>query len=126
VDIDQCACSGKSLDRFLRPAVLAALQAEKSHGYDLVRRLATMDIFSDAPPDASGVYKTLRVMEKEGLVVSTLDSGGGGPARRNYALTPQGKACLRQWSTTLRKYREQLDMLLAMLPAKSRRQRNGS
>jgi len=88
-----------------------------------------MDIFSDAPPDASGVYKTLRVMEKEGLVVSALDSGGGGgPARRSYALTPQGKACLRQWSTTLRRYREQLDMLLAMLPAsaRQRKQKNGS
>jgi len=105
------------LDRFLRPSVLAALKDGKSHGYDIVRTLAGLSMFRDAPPDASGVYKALRVMEKEGLLTSALESASGGPAKRCYALTPQGRACLRQWRGTLRTYREQIDRLLTMLTA---------
>jgi len=117
VDIGQCACSGKSLDRFLRPAVLAALKDGKSHGYDLARTLAELAMFRDAPPDASGVYKALKLMEKEGLLTSALESDSGGPAKRCYALTPQGRQCLRQWTGTLRTYRQQIDRLLAMMTA---------
>jgi len=115
MDINQCACSGTSLDRFLRPSVLAALKDGKSHGYDIVRTLAGLAMFRDAPPDASGVYKTLKIMETEGLLASALDSDSGGPAKRCYALTPQGRQCLRQWADTLRDYREQIDRLLSML-----------
>ena len=117
MDIDQCACSGKSLDRFVRPAILAALKDGKSHGYDLARTLADLAMFRDAPPDASGVYKALKIMEKEGLLTSALESESGGPAKRCYALTPQGRQCLRQWIDTLRGYREQVDRLLEILTA---------
>jgi len=119
VDIDQCACSGRSLDRFLRPIVLAALKKGKSHGYDLAQALAGLDIFRDSVPDASGVYKTLKVMEKEGLVRSALDANSGGPAKRCYTLTPKGRKCLRRWICTLREYRNQLDRLLVILTATS-------
>ena len=123
--LDQCACSGISLDRFLRPLVLAELKAGKSHGYDLARNLAALPGFRDSPPDPSGVYKTLKVMEKEGLLTSALEAASGGPARRCYALTPQGRHCLRLWASTLRKYRRQLDSLLAILaaPAKPRKKK---
>jgi len=117
VDIDQCACSGKSLDRFLRPILLAALKGGKSHGYDLANALARLDVFRNSVPDASGVYKTLKVMEKEGLVKSALDANSGGPAKRCYTLTPKGRRCLRQWVGTLREYRDQLDRLLTILMA---------
>ena len=117
MDIDQCVCSGVSLDRFLRPSVLAALKDGKSHGYDIVRTLAGLTMFRDAPPDASGVYKALKTMEKEGLLSSELESESGGPAKRCYALTPQGLRCLRQWTATLRDYRGQINRLLAMLTA---------
>ena len=119
MDIGQCACSGKSLDRFLRPTLLAALKNGKSHGYDLANALVRLDVFRDSVPDASGVYKTLKVMEKEGLVKSALDTNSGGPAKRCYTLTPKGGKCLRQWVGTLREYRDRLDRLLAILKATS-------
>jgi len=115
MNFDQCPCSGKSLERFLRPLVLALLATEKSHGYDLAYKLAGLEIFHDSGPDISSVYKTLRVMEKEGLVQSELDSRSGGPAKRCYVLTPDGKQCLRVWIDTLRKYRVRLDRLLDVL-----------
>jgi DNA-binding PadR family transcriptional regulator len=95
--------------------VLASLIGDKDHGYDLARKLAGMKIFREVAPDASGVYKTLKIMEKEGLVTSVLDSDSGGPAKRSYALTAQGRQCLRRWIGTLRDYRRQMDRLLTVL-----------
>jgi len=115
MNFNECPCSGKSLERFLRPLALALLATEKSHGYDLANRLVGLEIFNDSGPDISSIYKTLRVMEKEGLVQSELDIRSGGPAKRCYTLTSEGSQCLRVWIDTLQKYRVQMDRLLDVL-----------
>jgi len=114
-----CACSGKSLARLLRPAVLALLAREEMHGYVLLQRLGELAMFSDALPDTSGVYKTLKVMEEEGLVSSSWELGDSGPAKRRYALTKEGKACLKRWGETLEAYRTQIDGLLCLLESQA-------
>jgi DNA-binding PadR family transcriptional regulator len=115
MDFAQCACSGRTLAKILRPAVLALLASEETHGYDIVRRLQGTELFADAPPDISGVYKMLKSMEEEGLVSTAWDLGDKGPAKRRYALTKDGKACLRRWAETLAAYRAQIDGLLVIL-----------
>ncbi len=115
MDFDRCSCSGKSLNRLLQPALLALLLQERTHGYVLLQRLGELDFFASAPPDASGVYKALKEMELDGLVSSSWDLGASGPARRRYALSRDGKACLKQWAKTLETYREQIDGLLGLL-----------
>jgi DNA-binding PadR family transcriptional regulator len=115
VDLDQCACSGKTLARHLRPAVLALLARERTHGYEIVQRLQELEMFVEVPPDTSGVYKALKSMEEEGLIAATWEFGDAGPAKRTYALTKDGKACLKRWAETLRNYRAQIDGLLAIL-----------
>lgn len=117
MDITQCACSGKTLDRLLRPVVLAMLARAGTHGYDLVQQLAKLELFADSPPDTSGIYKTLKAMEKEGLISSDWDLGKSGPAKRRYALTKNGRTCLKRWAETLRDYRAQIDGLLEILNA---------
>jgi len=117
MDLDQCACSGRTLDRLLRPAVLALLARGKSHGYDLAQRLQDVELFAEIPPDTSGVYKALKSMEEEGLVSASWELGDAGPAKRRYALTKDGKACLKRWAETLENYRNQIDGLLAILGA---------
>jgi DNA-binding PadR family transcriptional regulator len=65
-------------------------------------------------------------MEGEGLVLADWEFGDAGPAKRNYALTDDGMACLKRWAETLERYRAQIDGLLAILdldrkpPAKGR------
>ena len=117
MDITQCACSGKTLDRLLRPVVLAMLARAGTHGYDLVQQLGRLELFADSPPDTSGIYKILKSMEKEGLVSSDWDLGDHGPAKRSYALTRDGRTCLKHWAETLRAYRAQIDGLLEILDA---------
>jgi DNA-binding PadR family transcriptional regulator len=115
MDLDQCACSGKTLARLLRPAVLALLARGKTHGYDIVQQLQGLEMFSDLPPDTSGVYKVLKSMEEEGLVSANWELGDSGPAKRSFALTRNGTACLERWSETLKLYRAQIDGLLTIL-----------
>ena len=115
MDLDQCSCSGRTLDRLLRPAVLALLAREKTHGYDIVQQLRELEMFVEVPPDTSGVYKALKSMEEEGLISSIWEFRDTGPAKKQYALTKDGKACLKRWGETLRAYRTQIDGLLTIL-----------
>jgi DNA-binding PadR family transcriptional regulator len=115
MDLDQCACSGKTLARLLRPAILALLARGKTHGYDVVQQLQGLEMFADLPPDTSGVYKVLKFMEEEGLVSAHWEPGDSGPAKRSFALTKDGAGCLDRWSETLKLYRTQIDGLLAIL-----------
>jgi len=115
MDLDHCACSGRTLDRLLRPAVLALLAREKTHGYDVVRKLKELEIYAELPPDTSGVYKILKSMEEEKLICSSWEFGDIGPAKKQYALTKQGKDCLKKWAETLQAYRAQIDGLLTFL-----------
>ncbi len=115
MDLDKCACSGRTLDRLLRPAVLALLAREKTHGYDVVQQLKELEMFAEFPPDTSGVYKTLKSMEEEGLISSSWEFSDMGPAKKQYVVTKDGKACLKRWAETLLAYRTQIDGLLTIL-----------
>ena len=110
-----CVCSGKSLVRFVRPVLLAFLAKRKAHGYELMQQLQTLTLFSDDPVDASGVYKVLKEMEKEGLLTGQVDAVSGGPSRRVLSITAQGRACLKQWRTTLRDYHAQVGELVGVV-----------
>ena len=90
-----------------------------------MQRLTRMTMFQDHGPDITGVYRLLKSMEKKGFVTSSWELAAGGPAKRRYALTPGGSACLTRWITTLRTYREAVSNLLdtaaAIGAAKTRR-----
>ena len=117
MDFNQCACSGKTLSRFVRPMILALLSDKPVHGYDLLRKLNTLNMFSTPPPDASGVYKTLKTMTAEGLTVGDWDTAEAGPARRPFSLTSKGRKCLLRWATTLELYQQQIQDLSVFLNA---------
>ena len=85
------------LSRLVEPAVLHLLgEGAAVHGYDLIAGVNELGL-TDTPVDAGAIYRCLRGLEEEGAVVSTWDTGGGGPARRNYELTAAGKARLQSW-----------------------------
>jgi DNA-binding PadR family transcriptional regulator len=115
MDFDECACSGKSLARMLRPAVMGLLAGGPAHGYQLAQRLGEMKMFAGQEPDHAGLYRTLKQMEDEGLLTWAWDLADSGPARRVFTLTPAGKACLGKWKKTLADYRDALAELLGFL-----------
>ena len=43
------------------------------------------------------VYRHLRQMDEEGLVISSWDNEGDGPAKRIYSITPEGMEMLEMW-----------------------------
>ena len=99
-----CACTGKTLTRLVRPAILAVLARENLHGYLILERLAERAMFNEQPADPAGIYRVLKSMEQEGLVHCAWDLQGSGPARRQYALAARGRSCLEQWLGTLEDY----------------------
>ena len=64
-------CNGKPhhMERFLEVCLLLLLYDEIGYGSGLVEQLASFG-FSDDDLNVSTLYRTLRKMEKEGLVTS--------------------------------------------------------
>lgn len=99
-----CRCLGPSFDKFVHCAVLVALADGPLHGYRLVERLAGMPTFQGCAPDPTGVYRVLREMEDLGLVLGSWETPERGPAKRSYAITVDGLACLGNWAASLERY----------------------
>jgi DNA-binding PadR family transcriptional regulator len=111
-NLKACPCVGETLDKLVQPAILAILAQGPMHGYRLVERLGAMPSFDGRKPDASGVYRVLKVMERRGLVVFAWDASQAGPAKRTYQITPGGQQCLGSWVRTLEQYRNRITSLL--------------
>jgi PadR family transcriptional regulator PadR len=93
-------------NNWLVPAVLLLLRDVTSYGYDLMKALTG---FGFAMMNPGPLYRMLRQMEKDGLVRSSWDTSGQGPARRIYSITDAGEAYLRLWANSLGTYRRMMD-----------------
>jgi DNA-binding PadR family transcriptional regulator len=105
-DLKPCATLGKSLSRLSLPTILSVLAAsdEPLHGYVIVQKAAQSPMFGGSKPDATGVYRTLRQMEENGLVTSHWETPEAGPAKRAFTLTQEGRDTLRRWIDSLACY----------------------
>ncbi len=72
---------------FMRPCLLLLLREQPTHGYDLLERLKS---FGFEPADPGRLYRSLRALERDGLVRSTWERSASGPDRRIYQLTRAG------------------------------------
>lgn len=106
-------CLGGYVRGFLQPCLLLLLSQGTSHGYELMERLAQEPTMPRADPGL--LYRTLRQMEAEGLVTSTWDTEGQGPARRRYSVTEEGLEFLQMWATRLAAMRADIDAFLERL-----------
>lgn len=108
-----CRRRGGGGGALVEPAALAALLAQGGYGYDMRRTILDMsDGVVDV--DSGGLYRSLRKLEDEGAVVSRWDEDCAGPRRREYEITPTGRALAEQWLVALRS-RKRLDELLVDL-----------
>ena len=94
--------------KWLTPVILVLLQEENSYGYELMDRLEEEFGFEQINP--SSVYRTLRLLEKEGLCESEWKiSTQGGPSRRMYRITEAGETYLDAWADACEQYQQVVD-----------------
>jgi len=89
----------------LSTTLLAFLRGWNAYGYELTQRLAQAGL---PQSDSGTVYRTLRQLERAGLVSSFWDTSESGPARRMYSLTAAGEAFLAGWIDILEHYQRVL------------------
>lgn len=85
----------------LTTTLLAFLKNWNAYGYQLTQRLAEAGLPAF---DSGTVYRTLRQLERTGMVSSFWDTSESGPARRMYSLTKAGDLFLSGWIDVLGKY----------------------
>lgn len=93
--VEACCRVGR-MERFLEPCLLLLLTREAAHGYQLIQELCSFG-FEPESQDPGLVYRHLRRLEKEGMVTSFWETGGPGPAKRLYEITPEGRELLQSW-----------------------------
>lgn len=106
----------------VRPAVLVLLKERRSHGYELLERLAEFG-FEEADP--SGVYRSLHLMEEEELIESVWEVSPNGPSKRVYRLTRRGHGLLRSLGPHLEERERTVSELLRRYHVATRRKRRG-
>ncbi|MUN36941.1 PadR family transcriptional regulator [Actinomadura litoris] len=91
--------AGRRRSQWLRGALdlclLAVVADAPAYGYEMVQRLRAAGL--DAVAEGS-IYPALGRLQREGLVESYLVEGDGGPARKYYRPTGEGRAALTAWS----------------------------
>jgi poly-beta-hydroxybutyrate-responsive repressor len=85
----------------LTTSLLAFLRNWNAYGYQLAQQLAQAGLPAF---DSGTVYRTLRQLERAGLVSSFWDTSESGPARRMYSLTRAGDIFLTNWIDVLGRY----------------------
>ncbi|HVL27587.1 MAG TPA: PadR family transcriptional regulator [Acidimicrobiales bacterium] len=94
---------------YLRASLLLLIAETPAHGYDLLEQIGNLGLRN---VDPGGLYRALRVMEKDGLVESWWEHSSAGPARRSYRLTDEGVDWLHAWAGALREGRRYLTAYL--------------
>jgi len=90
------------------------LEKNASHGYQLIEKLGKLEYLKNLP-DAGVIYRHLRKLEQEEMIVSTLEAGGGGPARKVYSITEKGRDCLFTWNSGFKILKQSVDGILEEL-----------
>ncbi len=94
---------------YLRASLLLLIAETPAHGYDLLEQVSQLGL---GKVDPGGLYRALRVMERDGLVKSSWEHSSAGPARRTYELLPEGTDWLHAWAGALREGRRFLSAYL--------------
>jgi PadR family transcriptional regulator PadR len=115
--------SGCDVRGLLCTALVLLVAEEAGHGYVLSRRLDDLGIHE---VDHSRVYRALRELEDEGILVSSWDHHGSGAARRSYDITAKGLAFLDFEAEQLRQASVVLSRMLERIGELSGRSAPGS
>jgi len=102
---------GSKPQRYVQPSLLMALRSGPSYGYQLIQSIGDYGFLrGEAPPGM--IYRHLRQMDDEGLVSSSWDAEGDGPAKRVYSVTAEGLEVLEAWILHMERQRDKLDAFI--------------
>ena len=99
--------------RFIEPRLLYLIKRGPSYGYQLTEDIGALP-FPGPAPDSAAVYRMLRELEENGLVVSRWEHGETGPSKRVYRITPSGEERLEAWVGAFRERVRMLETFVAM------------
>jgi poly-beta-hydroxybutyrate-responsive repressor len=98
-------------DRYVQPSILMGLYTKPSYGYELIQTIQRFGfVEGQAPPGM--IYRHLRQLEEDGLVISQWETEGAGPAKRIYHLTDEGKHMLAIWIEYMEKQAQNIGDLI--------------
>lgn len=106
-------CGGRR-GALTEPLILAALQRNVRHGYDIRQAISDMTGGATAV-DVGGLYRILRKLEEDGFVTSVWAQGDSGPQHRDYSITAQGHELADEWAKHLRARSALLDDVAGLL-----------
>jgi len=87
------------------------LQEESTHGYALLDHLERFELV-ETQIDISVLYRTLRGMEKAGLVTSQWSDSELGPRKRIYSITEAGKSALGLLIEVLKSRKRRIEQII--------------
>lgn len=103
--------------RYLQPCLLMGLELKPSYGYELIQNIQQFGfVEGEAPPGM--IYRHLRQLEQDGLVVSEWATEGSGPAKRVYRLTDEGRQVLALWVERMTRQAETLRKFISLYQQK--------
>lgn len=99
--------------RFIEPRLLYLIRKRPSYGYQLIEEIGRLP-FPGPPPDSAAVYRMLRDLESDGLVLSEWQHGEVGPAKRVYSITAGGEERLAVWVEALEERVRMLNRFISL------------
>lgn len=106
---DKDKASSKLPSEMLTAHLLAMLKDWSGYGYELSKKLEEAGI---SGYNTGSLYRTLRQMEKNGLITSLWDTSDTGPAKRVYSMTGSGSLFLRNWLKMVSLHKSMLEQFL--------------
>lgn len=111
-------CVQGRMARFMEPCLLLLLRGQRSHGYELMEKLSDLG-FEGTSSDMATLYRTLRQLEDDGMVLSEWEEGSQGPKKRVYRLTKDGLILLDNWASVIRQNKDRLTRFLQAYESKN-------
>ena len=96
------------------PVILLMLRQWNSYGYELMGKLSAFGLRAMNP---GTLYRTLRQMERDGVVHSNWNISEAGPAHRSYSITEAGEAFLKEWAESLDQYQKTMNTFFNLYTA---------
>ncbi len=106
-----CGPRHNKAGRFVEACLLCLLKEEKSYGYSLMERLEGFG-FEDDSINISIIYRRLRNMENDNLVVSSWTESDQGPNKRIYEITEEGIKELDNWILLLKDRKKRITSII--------------
>ena len=108
---DPCFNMHNRAGGLLEACLLLLLKESNSHGYNLMYELTQFG-FDEDTINISAIYRKLRNMENQKLIISSWVDSEQGPNKRIYKITNKGIGMLDNWILHLKNRKKQINLVI--------------